>query len=116
MNTKNHFLDEDDEDATFHDVYDVFGPRFHPRLHKKLLQTTFCGAGWSKMSPAGQPGRQGRPVGLAGRWASLAAHEPAGCDLQVLQLAVGSGRGGEGGGQTTAPPPTPITAGGLFGI
>ena len=68
----------------------------------------FFGPGRTKTSPAGppgQPGRQCRPVGLAGRRASLAAHGPAGCDLQVLQLAVDSGRGGEGGGRADNSPP-----------
>ena len=69
------------------------------------------GPGRSKTSPAGppgQPGRQCRPVGLAGRRASLAAHGPAGCDLQVLQLAVDSGRGGEGGGRADNSPAPPL--------
>ena len=69
------------------------------------------GPGRSKASPAGppgQPGRQCRPVGLAGRRASLAAHGPAGCDLQVLQLAVDSGRGGEGGGRADNSPAPPL--------
>ena len=69
------------------------------------------GPGPSTTSPAGppgQPGRQCRPVGLASRRASLAAHGPAGCDPQVLQLAVGSGRGGEGGGRADNSPAPPL--------
>ena len=74
----------------------------------KRVSKQFCGLGRSKTSPAGppgQPGRQCRPVGLAGRRASLAAPGPAGCDLQLLQLAAGSGRGGEGGGRADNTPP-----------
>ena len=44
----------------------------------------------------------------ASRRASLAAHGPAGCDPQVLQLAVGSGRGGEGGGRADNSPAPPL--------
>ena len=47
-------------------------------------------------------------AGLASRRASLAAHGPAGCDPQVLQLAVGSGRCGEGGGRADNSPAPPL--------
>ena len=83
-------------------MYNVFITKWESEFQEKDFKTTICGPGRSKMSPAGppgQPGRQCRPVSLAGRRASLAAYGPAGCDLQVLQLAAVSGRGGEGGGR-----------------
>ena len=99
--------------STFLDVYEEFGPKWHPRFHKKELGTTFLVRGAPKSSPTGL-GRQepGRPAGparppgprLAGRWAA-SREGNEGRAQEGEQRAGGDGA-----------PPTPITAGGLFGM
>ena len=98
------FSIENHKISPFLDVYGIFGPKWHPEIHKRELGSPFLARGGPRRARPARRASLAASAGLASRRASLAAHGPAGCDPQVLQLAVGSGRGGEGGGRADNSP------------
>ena len=111
-----HFFGQNHKISVFLDVYDVFAPKWHPRITKKGARNDFLVRGApSRARPARPAGRAGWPSPAGPGWPA----RPPGPAWPAGALLRGEGgRSGKskGGRQRTGrtPPPTPITAGGLF--